>query len=122
MAGYNAFLIDEKFEEIGQTSLDTKQRVTLKRAVDVLRQHFGSDVELKVRFTVACNSAGQILLSPETTIPLHEAWLHKNKEAMASLQRGIEQAGKGQLNDLGSFAQYGEEDDEQECVQTEVHR
>lgn len=110
MASYTAFLIDQRFEEIGQTALDNKQRVTLKKAIEVLRQNFGPDVELKVRFTIACNSAGQILLSPETTIPLHEAWLHKNKDAMASLQRGMEQASRGELEDLGSFAEYADDE------------
>lgn len=105
-----AFVLDQNFEEIGQASLDEKKRVTLKKAIDVLRQNFGSAVESKVSFVVSCNSPGQILLSPETTVPLHEAWLYKNKKALASVQRGLEQARRGERETIGSFAQYADDE------------
>ena len=67
-------------------------------------------MESKVSFTVSCNSAGQILLSPETTIPLHEAWLYKNPEALAMVRRGLEQAAKGELEEVESLEQYVEDE------------
>lgn len=86
---------DTKFERVCETSLDRKERITLAKALRVLRAHFG-DVN-RLRFAVHCNHAGQILLVPETAIPLHEAWLYKNTHALKSVLTGIEQAERGEL-------------------------
>ncbi len=59
-------------------------------------------------YRVQMNDAGQILLDPVVTIPERELWLWQNSEVIASVQRGIEQAGAEEVHDLGSFAQYAE--------------
>jgi len=104
-------LQDNKFELIGEGTLDERNRLALTKAVEVLRAIFGGDVK-KVHFAIYSNKAGQILLSPETTIPLHEAWLFKNKAALASVLTGIKQARRGRVREIGSFAQYASEDAE----------
>lgn len=111
MAGSLAVL-DEKFEQVGQVSIDDKKRVVLKKAIDMLRQQFGQELESGIRFAVAYNSAGQILLSPETAIPLHEAWLYKNKNkgALESVHRGLEDAKKGKIKKAPSFAKHANDD------------
>ncbi|HEY9828399.1 MAG TPA: hypothetical protein V6D19_23405 [Stenomitos sp.] len=59
-------------------------------------------------YRVQINDAGQILLDPVVAIPERELWLWQNPEVIVSVQRGIEQAGVGDVHDLGSFAQYAE--------------
>jgi hypothetical protein len=59
-------------------------------------------------YRVQVNEAGQILLDPVVTVPERELWLWQNPEAIASVQRGIEQAATGKLQDRGDFAQYTE--------------
>jgi hypothetical protein len=59
-------------------------------------------------YRVKMNDAGQILLDPVVVVPERELWLWQNSEAIASVQRGIEQAGAGEVHDLGSFAEYAE--------------
>lgn len=103
-------LYDTDFELIGEASLDSRNRVALTKAVEALRQRFGS-VE-KLHFAVMCNKDGQILLVPETTIPLREAWLYRNPAALKSVLIGIAQAERGELLDRGSFAQYADDDAE----------
>jgi len=106
----NLAVLDEKFEQVGQVSVDDKNRVVLKKAIDMLRRQFGEELQSGIRFAVAYNSAGQILLSPETVIPLHEAWLYKNKEALESVHRGLDQAKHGKIKKGPSFAKYAEDD------------
>lgn len=67
------------------------------------------NLELKTRSTeyrIFTNKLGQILLDPISNIPDREQWLWQNPEAKASVQRGIEQAAKGEVHDLGDFSQY----------------
>ncbi len=97
-----------EFELLGEASLDSRNRVALTKAVEALRRRFGP-VE-RLRFAVMCNKDGQILLVPETTIPLREAWLYQNRAALKSVLRGIEQAERGRLLDRGSFARYTDDD------------
>jgi hypothetical protein len=101
-------LHDDKFELIGEVTLDERNRVALTKALAALSA-FGVDVK-RLHFTVLCNKAGQILLSPKATVPLHEAWLYQNRAALKSVLTGIEQASRGELRDLGSFAQYANDD------------
>jgi hypothetical protein len=46
----------------------------------------------------------------ETTIPEHEAWLLGNKEALASVHRGIDDARHGRVKKLPSFAKYADDE------------
>jgi hypothetical protein len=39
-----------------------------------------------------------------------EAWLLENKSALQSLLRGIEQAERGEVYDLGSFADFADDE------------
>jgi hypothetical protein len=59
-------------------------------------------------YRVMVNNDGQILLDPVVAIPERELWLWQNPEAIASVQRGIQQAADGELHDMGDFSQYAE--------------
>ncbi len=98
---------DTKFERICETSLDSKGRVALAMVVRVLQEQYGS-VE-HVRFAVHYNHSGQILLLPETSIPLHEAWLYRNPTALRSVMIGIEQAKRGEVGPPLDLGQAGDE-------------
>jgi hypothetical protein len=102
-------LHDNRFRYIGEGSLDTRKRLALTKVVEMLFSRFG-DIRLdKLHFTIHCNSAGEILLVPETTVPLKEAWLRNNTRALKSVMTGLEQAARGELTDLGSFERYANE-------------
>src|SRR5574337_1667434 len=101
----NETLLDEHLTSVGNGTLDSKRRIALTKAIEALQAVIGEDVE-RLRFKIACNKAGQILLSPEATIPLHEAWLYSNKTALESVRRGLEEGGRGKAGKIGSFAKH----------------
>lgn len=104
-----AILRDHEFELFGETTLDDRKRITLTKAVEVLRERFKEEPG-KIHFSIYLNKAGQILLSPETTIPLDEIWIFKNPKALESVLRGLAQAKEGKLNELESFAKNADDE------------
>lgn len=70
--------------------LDSKKRITLGKFVksDVTSY----DVELKEN--------GVIVLYPKVEIPAEEVWLFKNKTAMDSVKRGLENSKKNEVVEL----------------------
>ena len=74
---------------------DSKGRITLGKLADGVSSYR------------ACKQAdGKIILEPFVEIPAEERWLWKNKEALKSVMKGIEDAKKGRLVSLGSFKKY----------------
>jgi hypothetical protein len=67
---------------------DAKKRVVLPKAL----------VKEDVLYHVYANSFGQIILDPQVTIPASELWLFENKEALASVRRGLSDAAKGKVS------------------------
>ncbi len=67
------------------------------------------------QFSVQVLPNGDILLSPVVVRHEREAWLYDNPEAMASVNRGLEQSARGEGRYIGSFAQYADDpiDDEE---------
>lgn len=78
---------------------DAKKRITLP---DTL-------VQDGIIFRICHNSIGQILLDPQVTIPASELWLFKNKEVLASIDKGMDESIHGQTIDRGSFAKYAKD-------------
>ena len=62
-------------------------------------------------YRVYVNERGQILLDPVVAIPASEAWLWESPALRASMERALTQSGEGEFEDLGSFAQYADDDE-----------
>ena len=94
-----ATILDDHFIDTkGVVKKDARGRVALgPEATDAL-------------FSVSRNRHGQYLLTPVVQIPAHEAWLWNNKDALDSVQRGLEDAKSGRIHDMGSFAQFADLD------------
>jgi len=70
--------------------LDNKKRITLgKIAASNVTSY---DVEVKEN--------GVIVLYPKVEIPAEELWLFQNKEALASVKRGLEDSANGRITKL----------------------
>ena len=81
-------LKDADFEEVTEARVDSKHRVGLGRTIS----------NTVTSFRVYRNIHGQIILDPMVSIPAHEVWLFKNKRALASVRRGLEDLKKGRLH------------------------
>jgi hypothetical protein len=105
-------LLNERFKRIGDVALDERKRVSLTKALEPLKARLGEkdDLDAGIRFGVYVNDAGQVLLSPEVSVPMHELWLYRNPEALKKVVRGLEQARDGKLKELGSFAKYADDE------------
>lgn len=77
----------------GSVKPDAKKRVVLPDAL----------VQEGIIYHIYHNSFGQILLDPQVTIPASELWLFENKDALASVDRGMLESAR--IN-RGSFAKY----------------
>jgi hypothetical protein len=81
-------LKEKDFKEVSVVRPDVKRRVTLGK-VEVIQQ--------ASTYKVYQNSAGQIILDPQVSIPASEAWVYKNKAVIGAIKRGVEDAQKGKV-------------------------
>lgn len=81
-------LKDAHFEAVADARVDAKRRVALG--------HTAAAGQV-TSFKVYQNAHGQIILDPMVSIPAHEAWLFKNKRALAMVRRGLEEAKRGRF-------------------------
>ena len=104
--------LSNEFELIGEGGIDERKRLSLTKAMGALKERLGElggPIE-ELHFRVYINAAGQILLDPALTVPVHELWLYRNAVALAKVREGLAQAAAGESHDLGSFAKYTEDE------------
>jgi hypothetical protein len=100
--------LDEELEVIGEATVDDRERVSLTRALKLIRERFG---DRPFRFQVLYSAtSGTIALAPATTVPLREAWLYENPEALKMVRAGIEAAGRGEIVKRESFAKHADDE------------
>ena len=88
---------DPNFEIVANgVKPDSKKRVVLSKA----------QIPDNVTYHVYRNAIGQIILDPQITIPASELWLFQNKEALASVHKGLLESIHGDTTSLGSFAEF----------------
>ena len=56
--------------------------------------------------------SGKIILEPYAEVPLQEKWLFLNSQALQSVQAGLKQSAAGNIEYIGSFASYADEEDD----------
>jgi len=61
-------------------------------------------------YRVEYREDGVISLIPVVFIPESEAWLYENEIAIAEVRAGLADASEGRAKDVGSFAEYADEE------------
>lgn len=92
-------VMDEFKDTRTMISADDRGRITL------------GATEKEKTYCISRNDAGQILFTPVVAVPEYELWLWRNPAALASVQKGLEEA----ASDLGQaidFSQYADIDTE----------
>ena len=74
---------------------DSKGRITLGK--------WAKDVS---SYLVHPGENGKLVLEPFFEVPAQEAWLFENKEALASVKRGLKESAEGGLRLRGSFKKF----------------
>lgn len=78
--------VESDFTEVDTRTLDDRTRLTL-----------GELLQGAKRVKLYTNPRGDVLLRPVVDVPLSEAWLYKNKSALQSVRRGLEDARAGRV-------------------------
>jgi len=85
----NNIKINEKFQEVGTKTVDSRNRLTL-----------GDLLEGYKRVRLYKNDRGEVLLQPIVEIPSSELWLFENKDALESVRKGLKDASEGKITKL----------------------
>ncbi len=101
-----------EFEFVGEAGIDERKRMSLAKVLAVLAERLGDSAGPleALHFRVYVNSAGQVLLDPALSVPVHEMWLYRNRDAIAKVREGLTQAAQGNLHDLGSFDKFADDE------------
>lgn len=98
MSAITTILRDNDFKLVTEfIKTDKKKRLTLG-----LADSLGA-------FNVYLNKFGQFILDPVQTVPASEAWLYKNKKALAAVKKGLKASAAGKVSFVGSFESFIEE-------------
>ena len=85
----NMLHISSDFSEIGTRTIDERKRLCVGDFLKDFR-----------RVRMYQNAQGEILISPLLEIPASEAWLFRNKKALESVQKGLEDTAAGRISKL----------------------
>ena len=81
--------VSADFSEVDTRTLDGRHRVCVG---DILK---GFE-----RVQIFLGPSGEVLLRPMVELPASEAWLFKNKKALDSVRKGLEDAKNGKISKL----------------------
>ena len=70
------------------------------------RLSLGAAVRDATAYNIYRNPLGQLILDPVRTIPVSEAWLYENPQALASVKQGLRESAEGKRVYRGSFARH----------------
>jgi hypothetical protein len=60
-------------------------------------------------YRIHAEKDGRLVLEPYREIPAREMWLYENKEALAKVQKGLQEAKEGKVIRRGDFTKFIED-------------
>jgi hypothetical protein len=101
--------IVQEFEFVTEGRIDERKRISLAKVLVEVKTRLTDLVDEALHFRLYINAAGQILLDPTISVPAREVWLYRDPELLASFKRSVEQAERGELVALDSFAKFADD-------------
>ncbi len=98
-----AKIANEKFKPIGFSSLDSKNRITLR---DKLMKETPLNYMEIDAFEIFLGDEGDILLRPMVNIPSKELWVHQNPAILGSIQRGTQDIKEGRVTKVKNLDRF----------------
>ena len=96
-------LKEKDFKQVSEVRPDFKHRVTLGK-IKVVQQ--------AASYKVYQNSAGQIILDPQVSIPASEAWVYKNKAVIGAIKQGFKDTQEGRVRKAREdYSKYAKDDE-----------
>ena len=78
--------LGDDFEFVGESGIDERKRLSLAKALAMLKTRLGEVGDEALHFKVYVNHAGQVLLEPAVSVPVREMWLYRNPAALAKVR------------------------------------
>lgn len=94
--------LHQSFSPVGEVVADDRGRIAFGKA----------GVRRDDRYALAVSADGDILLTPLASVPKRELVIWEDEQLRASLARGLEQFAAGDVVDMGEFAQFLDDEDE----------
>lgn len=93
---------EDSFTEIDNKKPDSRNRITIPSKILEFWERMGGMDSVRIDM----NEKGEVLLRPESSIPLSEMWLYENQDLHKVFQDGINDAKKNRVTkvkDLDKF-------------------
>ena len=74
----------------GTLKPDSRKRVVLPKSL----------AKEGIVYHIYCNKLGQIILDPQVTVSISEAWLFQNPKALAAVNQGLDDATRGNVSKM----------------------
>lgn len=101
--GETAKITNEKFKSIGTSSLDSKNRITIRDKV--MKEPPLDHMEVNA-FKIFLGDEGDILLRPMASVPSKELWIYQNPDVLKRIQRGLQDAKDGKVTKVKNVKKF----------------
>ena len=96
-------LKEKDFKQVSEVRPDFKRRVALGKIKAIQKAE---------TYKVYQNSAGQIILDPQVSVPASEAWVYKNKAVIGAIRKGFKDAQEGRVRKAREdYSKYAKDDE-----------
>ena len=97
--------IDGKFISAGTRTIDSKNRITIGEKIrKLISTHTEAD-----KFQIFFNEEGDILLRPMVSIPIREAWIYQNPQALKLIRQGLAEAKREKTEKVENLEEFLED-------------